>query len=273
MFSHSRINCFKQCPQLYKYKYIDKLIPLGADTKQLSMGKAFHVGIENGSTDAALEFLEKDKFFMSTESETDKTIVLAMVEAFLKKFPEASTWEHEVYMTGKLLNEQEDDFQVYIDALEEHENGYYIIELKTTSRIDQTYIDKLDFNDQVNRYYYFAEKQLKKPILGIKYYVIKKPLLRQKMNETVDQFRQRVVDRILEDDSIFFTILTRTPEQISSCIEDTKYDMQVIENTTRYTKNLAACSCYGNCPYISLCRGLKDAELLFDRREDDENVT
>lgn len=270
MYSHSRINCFKQCPMLFKYKYIDKLVPLGADTKPLSMGKAFHVGIENCSSDAALEYMEKDEYFMSQESENDKVIVLAMVDAFLKKFPEAKKWEHEKYLTGKMI--KDDDFQLYIDGLEKHKDGYYIIELKSTSKVDETYINKLDFNDQISRYYYIAEQNGLK-ILGIKYYVVKKPLLRQKQNESVEQFRQRLVDRIMEDDSIFYTEIKRTPEQIEDCIKDTIYDMQVIENTTRFTKNLTACSCYGNCPYIDLCRGLKDAILLFDRKEEDEDVT
>lgn len=270
MYSHSRINCFKQCPMLFKYKYIDKLVPLGADTKPLSMGKAFHVGIEKCSSDAALEYMEQDEYFMSQESENDKVIVLAMVDAFLKKFPEAKTWEHEKYLTGKMI--KDNDFQLYIDGLEKHDDGYYIIELKTASKVDETYINKLDFNDQISRYYYMAEQNGYK-ILGVKYYVVKKPLLRQKQNETVEQFRQRLVDRIMEDDSIFYTEITRTPEQIEDCIKDTIYDMQIIENTTRFTKNLTACSCYGNCPYIDLCRGLKDAILLFDRKEDDDDVT
>ena len=272
MYSHSRVNCYKQCPKLFEYKYIQKLVPLGADSKALSMGKAFHVGIENNSSDAALDFMEKDEYFMSQESETDKVVVLAMVDAFLKKFPESKTWEHEVYLTDKLLDSsKEDDFQLYIDGLEKHDDGYYIIELKTASMINDTYINKLEFNDQISRYYYFAEKKGYK-ILGIKYYVVKKPLLRLKKDESIEQFRQRLVDRIMEDDSIYYTILTRTPEQILDCIEDTIYDIKAIENTTRYTKNLAACSCYGTCPYISLCMGQEDAILLFDRKEE-EDVT
>lgn len=270
MYSHSRINCFKQCPMLFKYKYIDKLVPLGADTKPLSMGKAFHVGIENCSSQAALDYMNNDEYFMSQENENDKVIVLAMVDAFLKRFPEAKTWEHEKYMTGKMI--EDNDFQLYIDGLEKHGDGYYIIELKTASRVDQTYIDKLDFNDQISRYYYMAEQNGYK-ILGVKYYVVKKPLLRQKQSESIEQFRQRLVDKIMEEDSIYYTLIERTPEQIDDCIKDTIYDMQTIENTTRFTKNLTACSCYGTCPYIDLCRGVKDAILLFDRKDDEEYVT
>ena len=270
VFSHSRINTFKTCPMLFKYKYIDKLVPLGADTKPLSMGKAFHVGIENCSSQAALDYMNNDEYFMSQENENDKVIVLAMVDAFLKKFPEAKTWEHEKYMTGKMI--EDNDFQLYIDGLEKHGDGYYIIELKTAARVDQTYIDKLDFNDQISRYYYMAEQNGYK-ILGVKYYVVKKPLLRQKQSESIEQFRQRLVDKIMEEDSIYYTLIERTPEQIEDCIKDTIYDMQTIENTTRFTKNLTACSCYGNCPYIDLCRGVKDAILLFDRKDDEEYVT
>lgn len=273
MFSHSRINCFKQCPMLYKYKYIDKLVPLDADNKNLSMGKAFHYGVEKQSSEEALKMMESDTFFMSEETETLKVVVCAMVDAFLQKYPESKTWIHEQTMTYKLLEEStEDDFIMIIDGLEEHEDGYYIIELKTASMVNDAYIKKLDFIDQPNRYYYVAEKLLNKPILGIKYYVVKKPLLRQKQSETIEQYRQRLVDRIMEDDSTFKFELFRRPEEIEECIEDTKYDMRLINATTRYTKNLCGCSSFGTCPYIDLCRGVNDAELLFTRKED-ENVT
>ena len=273
MFSHSSINTFKQCPMLFKYKYIDKLIPLADDNKNLSIGKAFHYGIEKQSSEEALKMMDSDEFFMTEENETNKVIVMAMVDAFLEKYPESKTWIHEQTMTYKLLDEStEDDFVLIIDGLEEHEDGYYIIELKTASTINDSYVKKLDFIDQPNRYYYVAERVLGKPILGIKYYVVKKPMLRQKKDETVEQFRARLVERIKEDDSTMKFELFRTKEQIEDCIEDTKYDMRMINATTRYTKNLCNCSLYGTCPYIDLCRGVDNADLLFTRK-DDVNVT
>lgn len=276
LFSHSRINCFKQCPMLYKYKYVDKLVPLDYDSKALSMGKAFHYGVEQNSSDKAGEYMDEDSFFLNEDGETNKVIVMAMIDAYLNKFPNNDLMKHELHLTGKLLpRSTEDDFQLYIDIVEEdpNENGYWLIELKTASQINDGYIKKLDFIDQPNRYYYFLEKTLDKPILGIKYRVVKKPLLRQKKDESLIQFRQRLVERLSEPDNIYEFVLYRTKEQIRETIKDTQADMRLIKKTKRFTKNLSGCSSYGICPYIELCQNIEGAENLFIRKDDVDEPT
>lgn len=271
MFSHSRINCFKECPKKYQYKYIDKLYPLDDQSAALSMGKSLHYGIEHGSSDKAIEEMDKNTYYISEQGETDKVIVMAMIDAYLKKFPNHSKLEHEVHLIGGLI--EQDDFQMYLDGLEETDEGFWIIETKSTSTLDDNYINKLDYNDQISRYYYFANMIVDKPLLGIKYRIIKKPRIRQKKDESVVQFRQRLVELLSQDDNIVELIITRTEDQIESCIKDTIYDMNVIKQTTRFTKNLNSCTMYNKpCPYMNLCRNIEDAELLFIRK-DDENGT
>lgn len=270
MYSHSRINTFKQCAKLYQYKYVDLLQPLEFDSKNLSMGKAFHTGIEFADVNKAIEFIDNDSYFMSQDGEIDKAICIAMVDVFIKKFPECKTWKHEEHLIGTIIDK--DDFQVIIDGVEEHDNGLYLIELKTTSALNDAYLKKLDFNDQILRYWYIAQQYYKKQILGVKYYIVQKPKLRQKMNESVTQFIERLEERLNEDDSIVSLVLDRTQDQVNECIEDTKHDILTLQNCTRFTKNLAGCSLYGACPYIELCRGTEDAELLFNRK-DNEDVT
>ena len=272
LYSHSRVNTFKMCPKLFEYKYIQKLVPLGQDTKALSMGKAFHTGIEHASVQACIDYMNQDEYFMSQDDEVDKAICMAMVEAFIKKYPECKKWRHEEHFTFDLLGTGEDNFQLYVDGLEEHENGYYIVELKTASMLNDAYFKKLEFNDQISRYWHVCEQKLDKPILGVKYYVVKKPLLRLKKTETIQQYINRLVDRLMEDDSIIDLVIHRTPDQVKDCILDTISDIELIQNTKRFTKNLSACSVYGTCPYMELCMGTKDAELLFVRK-DDEDVT
>lgn len=271
LFSHSRINCFKQCPKLYQYKYIDRLEPLGADTKALSMGKAFHTGVEHADVQACIDYMNQDEYFMDQNTEIDKAICIAMVEAFIRKYPQCKNWIHEKHLTCNLTGGESDDFQLYIDGLEKDRDGYWIIELKTSSRVDDCYIKKLEFNDQISRYWHAAEENGYK-ILGVKYYVVKKPLLRQKQSETLQQFINRLVERLMEDDNIIDLVIDRTSEQIKDCIDDTIEDIKTIRNTTRFTKNLCSCGIYGTCPYMELCMGTKDAELLFVRKED-EDVT
>ena len=270
IFSHSRINTFKTCPKLFDYKYNKHLYKIDGDSNSLIMGKAFHRGIELGDIGKLEQELDSNEDFMSDENETNKVIVLAMVEAFFNKFPHHNEGDvkHEVEIRTNFGGH---DFIMYADAIVDEPDGLVLREYKTASRIDSVYVDKLKFNDQISRYCLAIEQELGKKVKRIEYYVAKKPLLRQKNGETLEQFRQRLVEKISEDEeSIQYFELDRTKEQLEEEKEDLIYDMEQIEKTKRYTKNLSACSCYGTCPYLELCMKEKDAELLYEVKEEDE---
>ena len=270
LFSHSRINTYKTCPKMFDYKYNKHLYKIDGDSNSLIMGKAFHRGIELGDIGKLEQELDSNEDFMSDENETNKVIVLAMVEAFFNKFPNHNEGDikHEVEIKTNFGGH---DFIMYADAIVEEPDGYILREYKTASRIDSTYIDKLKFNDQISRYCLAIEQELGKPVKRIEYYVAKKPLLRLKQNETLEQFRNRLVEKITEDEeSIQYFELSRTREQLDEELTDLIYDMDTITKTTHYTKNLSACSCYGTCPYLELCMKEKDAELLYEVKEEDE---
>ena len=270
LFSHSRINCFKQCPKKFDYRYNKHLFKIDEESTILIMGKAFHRGIELGDVGKLEQELDNNNDFLNENAETNKVIVLAMVEAFFNKFPDHNEGDvkHEVEIKTKFGGY---DFIMYADAIVEEVDGIVLREYKTTSRIDSTYIDKLKFNDQISRYCLAIEQEYHKPVKRIEYYVAKKPLLRLKKDESLEQYRQRLVEKIMDDEeSIQYFELYRTPEQLSEEQEDLIYDMEQIDKTTRYTKNLSACSCYETCPYLELCMKEKEAELLYEVREDDK---
>ena len=272
-FSHSRINTYKTCPKMFEYKYIKHLFPIEGDSTALILGKAFHRGIELGDVNKLEKELDENDDFMDEDSETNKVIVLAMVEAFFNKFPHHNEGDikHEVEIKTSFGG---NDFIMYADAIVEEPDGFILREYKTASRIDATYIDKLKFNDQISRYCLAIEQEFGKRVKKIEYYVAKKPLLRLKQNETLEQFRERLVEKITEDEeSIQYFELERTKEQLDEEEQDLIYDMNMISNTKRYTKNLSACSCYGNCPYLNLCMKEKDAELLYEVKEENDEQT
>lgn len=267
-FSHSRINCYKTCPKMFEYKYIKHLFPIDGDSTSLILGKAFHRGIELGDVNELEKELDNNNDFLDEGAETNKVIVLAMVEAFFNKFPlhNEGDVKHEVEIKTPFGG---NEFIMYADALVEEPDGFILREYKTASRIDDIYVNKLEFNDQISRYCLAIQQQFGKKVKKIEYYVAKKPLLRQKNGETLEQFRERLVEKITEDEeSIQYFELTRTKEQLDEEFEDLVYDIETINNTKRYTKNLSACSCYGKCPYLNLCMKEKDAELLYEVKEE-----
>lgn len=277
-YSHSKINTYKMCPKMFEYKYIKKLTPLADKSNNLFLGELLHKGVELKSIDKLLEYIDTSNYTPTEESETLITMVLAMVEAYFLKFGIKEKIHNELYFT---LPIDDDMFEGYIDGLIEEEDGYYLLEIKTASIVDKTYIDKLRFNDQIERYLYgishgeIENFKLDKPILGIKYRIIKKPLIRQKQKESIMEFRNRLIEKLQEEDNIQEIILSRTEEEINEAFEDIKYDINIINYSNRYTKTLSACSTYGRCPYMELCSKEENAELLYIIKEErrNKNVT
>ena len=72
----------------------------------------------------------------------------------------------------------------------------------------------------------------------------------------------------MEDDNIINVTLNRTREELDEAYNDLIYDIDVIKNATRYTKNLSACSAYGTCPYMQLCMGSENALAGFVEKEE-----
>ena len=140
-YSHSRINCYKQCPKMYEYKYINKLEPIGSK-EALNIGKSVHMGIELGSSDGALEYMEQEQFFTDEKSETNKALVLAMVDAYLNRWGNESM-RHEIEF--KLPIKENTLLLGYIDGLIEEEDGYWLEETKTASIVNGEYIDNLSY--------------------------------------------------------------------------------------------------------------------------------
>ena len=272
IYSHSRINTFKLCPKQFEYKYIKGIVPIHS-TVQLALGKLVHKGIELKSSSSLSDYVDDLNLPLTEKAETVVGLAMAMVDAYFERFG-----YHEIVFPEQHFEIKLGDylFQGFIDGIEETDEGYYIHEYKTASRIDKDYIDKLKLNEQISRYYYVVQNNLlenltlDKPLLGVKYRIIQKPQIRQKQNESITQFRNRLVEKIGEEGYIQEIIFTRTQEEIDNCILDTIADIERIENTTRFTHNLVGCSAFGRCPYLDLCIGEPDADKLYIKIEDRE---
>lgn len=57
IFSHSRLSCFEQCPQKFRYKYIDKIKTETEETIEAFLGKRVHESLEKLYHDLRLEKL------------------------------------------------------------------------------------------------------------------------------------------------------------------------------------------------------------------------
>lgn len=186
-FSYSRVDCFNNCNYLYKLRYIDKLKtyddydPLSA----LTLGTALHKGIETDVKTAIQEY------FNSYPVISDKHIEEAIKLEYL--IPQVKAILNNLFPNGKHeVKIETESFIGYIDYLYPIEDGTYgIIDFKYSNSVDR-YLE----SKQLHVYKYYVEKVLKIKISKLGFIFIPKIAPRQKNNESLSQFRKRIVDTL-----------------------------------------------------------------------------
>lgn len=192
--SHSRVECFENCPFKYRLRYIEGLDTVKADNPDnaLFLGTALHTGLEK-NVDAAIQ-----EYFMQYPVITDAHVNEAIKLEIL--IPKAAA------MIPKGFNEVEisdSDFKGFIDLLapvlsstrlggeyQELPGVYDIYDFKYSNNTSH-YKDSV----QVHLYKYFYEKlNPGKKIRKMFYLCVPKVNIKQKKDESLSEFRQRIQD-------------------------------------------------------------------------------
>jgi len=235
--SVSKIKTFKACRRLYQLKYIELLEPI-VRPEALETGANYHKLLErinNGDMTALDEDYSKES---------------AMAIAYHKYiYPKFHVTEAEKWLEYDLGDK---DFLVgIVDAVSD--NGY-IVEHKTTgSEITEEYEYGLQWDEQILAY------MLMTGMRKVWYTVCRKPTIRQKKDETAEDFFGRMVAwyDVDTESKIRLLEIIRTDEEVeqfrlellSMC--DT---MKKVESIGTYYKNTCHCKQYGRrCEYSSIC--------------------
>jgi hypothetical protein len=142
----------------------------------------------------------------------------------------------------------------------EADNGLWLFETKTKSRIDDIVIaKKLSFDTQVMVYAYTIFLEHGEWIRGVKYNLIRRPGLRHKIGESNAQFLQRIQDDVeCRPDHYFMRYeATLSKEEFGQYTHEFAHMIQDIElwyaNDINY-RNPNSCG-FGNyvCPYMNIC--------------------
>lgn len=238
-FSYSRVDCFEYCEQKYKYRYVDKLktIPDADPDNALYLGSALHKGIESTVEQAIAEY-ESHYYCLDDKVITNEMVLEHWIKEVKRILPPDG--EHEL----KLMT---DDFIGYIDYLV----GDTIYDFKFSNAVDR-YLT----SPQLSIYKYYYEKITGKRINHLKFIFIPKSKLRQRRTESVQQFRQRLVDTI-ERQSINVVEVDYDEESVTRFLEKRKQ----IENTTHFNASPNDwCSKY--CEYYDLCMNGCDWNIM-----------
>jgi len=239
--SKSGIGLFMRCPKAWGYNYIDNRVGRGEmSSADLVFGTTFHDSVEQG----------KDCFPGANLSKANIIIGSALYHAYGQIYdPPGKRCEEKFEIQ---LTDDVEIVGVFDEVCED-----YIRETKTSrSRIDDSYWEVLPLNAQVNMYLWAANK------LGIKadymmWDLVKRPMLRIRRGDTLEQFKERIDDYVYENRSELFqrTTVKRSPEQLSE-FEDELRAYAALIKTNVYPKNGDSCRAFGRlCEYHPVCIG------------------
>jgi len=270
--SASKIRCFKECRRKYYFRYIESIEPI-TKALPLALGKAVHTGLEildGGGTMEQAEAAINLQYEDWPEEDTGMIPVhaLAIVAGY-----------HEYVKPDWKIIDLESRFEVscgkgrrligYFDGIIERNGHTYILERKTARTVDEKYLHNLLWDEQASIYAY-AASELGLNIKGILYDIIQKASIRQKQNETEEEFIERLREWYKAPSRYTRHLVTRNRNQIESLaddIRDVALDITVTEREQRWYRNPAACQIYG-CAFRSIClEDTPEARTEFQTKE------
>lgn len=249
--SVSRIKLFKACRRAYQLKYIYGLEPV-EKSDALTIGKSYH---------EKLEQLYRDGDF-----EHDFSKESAMAEAYKKyiypnfKVSAVEKWEQIELPDGNMMIGRVDGIAA---------DGK-LVEHKTTSLTPVEYEYNLQWDEQLLAYMLMTGAR------SVYYTVCVKPTIRQKKNESDEEFFQRMVEWYDEDtqNKIAYFEVSRTDREISEYkteLNDMSFEMTNCMILNNFYKNTSHCKCWGrDCEYKSICLNYDPSQeyVEFVRKEE-----
>ena len=228
LLTYSALNTFRNCPRKYKNRYVDNLRPRERP-EALSFGSVVHTAIElwyrSQDIDSRLrEVLAYiDDAFENRAVDTNLMIQWHLATAMIRGYAERyATEDFEVVevekeFVGEIRNpdtgRQSQTFRIAgkVDGIVRCHDGLYLLEHKTASNVDASYLDKLWTDTQIALYCYYL-RELGYPIVGVIYNVLLKSRLKQGKGETQEEYEVRHAELAAKNKSGKSTAKRQMPE-------------------------------------------------------------
>ncbi|XZE17441.1 PD-(D/E)XK nuclease family protein [Pirellulaceae bacterium SH449] len=228
LLTYSALNTFRNCPRKYKNRYLDNLRPRER-VEALSFGSVIHTAIElwYRSTDADSRLRDVlasiDEAYENRNTDPHQMaqwhLATAMIRGYADRY---STEEFEVIevekeFVGEIRNpdtgRQSQTFRIAgkVDGIVRCHDGLYLLEHKTASNVDASYLDKLWTDTQIALYCYYL-RELGYPIIGVIYNVLLKSRLKQGKGETQEEYEIRKAELAAKNKSGKSTAKRQLPE-------------------------------------------------------------
>ncbi len=228
LLTYSALNTFRNCPRKYKNRYLDNLRPRER-AEALSFGSVIHTAIElwYRSSDAESRLRDVlayiDDAFENRVVDSNQMVQWHLAKAMFRGYAERyATEEFEIVevekeFVGEIRNpdtgRQSQTFRIAgkVDGIVRCHDGLYLLEHKTASTIDASYLDKLWTDTQIALYCYYL-RELGYPIVGVIYNVLLKSRLKQGKGETQEEYEVRHAELAAKNKSGKSTAKRQMPE-------------------------------------------------------------
>jgi len=228
LLTYSALNTFRNCPRKYKNRYLDNLRPRER-AEALSFGSVIHTAIElwyrSSNTESRLRDVLAyiDDAFENRLVDSNLMVQWHLATAMFRGYAERyATEDFEVVevekeFVGEIRNpdtgRQSQTFRIAgkVDGIVRCHDGLYLIEHKTASTVDASYLDKLWTDTQIALYCYYL-RELGYPIVGVIYNVLLKSRLKQGKGETQEEYEVRHAELAAKNKSGKSTAKRQLPE-------------------------------------------------------------
>jgi len=272
------------CPYRYKKRYVDNLT-LAVKKESLFIGGLYALGREMGfdAVDDELTNIIPIDQKEADKLEFQRSMLAGMLLGSETAFVDPPDAEREPEWLNPLVNPDTGRASRSIqlagkaDALfQPGGDTWIVVEEKTTSKISEADITRLTLDQQVMNEVVNLELSRDIHISEVWYRYIKKPSIRQRQTETVQQFCDRLEQDYIDRPEFYFheERLIFDSHQLLEYRRGLWAFGKILLysiNNNYWPRNTSRCSDWGSCEYLPLCSG-QDCEGMYVEKEPHEEL-
>jgi len=202
--TYSMWRLFRDCRRACQLRYQENLTPIQR-SKCLSFGSIIHDCLEQwhgGQPFAAvLQTIDRrhPERFADDDQRRDWHLAAAMMKGYAARYPheDFEVVSLEKTFEGPIVNpatgalSRSFTLAGKVDGIVKQNGQYFLLEHKTASQIDGSYLERLWTDFQITLYTWYVEETLGIPVAGVLYNILGKAKLQQGKGETEAEFEAR----------------------------------------------------------------------------------
>jgi len=278
IITNSAIKKFQQCPRAYYWRYEKQLVSTKTNDA-LQIGKYFHKGRElfdlGWKPDYCLE--ECDRLYFKEDGKLSqkgidelykmKYIGSALLTLSFSIWPRYKDADFEKVFSCEMFGVT---LMGKIDIDDSKNNK--LCDYKTTGRLNNAYIAQLPIDNQPLFYSTIYGQLQNVDIDTFTYYIVKKPTIKRKQDESLEDYIERVKQNIEEGKCEFhIEEVEITPKRKEEFLEGLQNNVENIRACVRqsdYVQHTGNCFQYGECDYFKICKeGFENVSEFYKHEE------